>query len=181
MMSGHSKWATIKHKKAATDAKRGKVFSLVSKLITVAVREGGSGDPGQNPRLRVALDKAREVNMPKANVEKAIDKGLGKGGGEAIEEVVYEGFGEGGVGFMVKVLTDNRNRTGAEIRNAFSKVGGSLAGPGSVSYMFERNGEKYEVKVPMSVDESVKRRVESLKEDLEEHEDVEWVITNLAG
>ena len=179
-MSGHSKWATIKHKKAATDAKRGKIFSIISKMITVAVREGGSGDPTQNPRLRLALDKARDENMPKANVQKAIDKGLGKGGGAQVEEIIYEGYGPGGVGYLVKSLTDNRNRTGAEIKTLFDRNGGSLGGPGSVSYMFERDGEEFKAKIPMPVDDETKIKVLALVEKFEDHEDVEWVLTNLA-
>lgn len=128
-MSGHSKWSTIKHKKAAQDAKRGKAFSQVARLIRVAVKEGGSGDPEMNPGLRVALDKARAVNMPRENIDRAIDKGLGKSrSGAVIEEVVYEGYAAGGVGVMAWAVTDNRNRTGSEVRNAFEKAGGSLGG-----------------------------------------------------
>lgn len=179
-MAGHSKWANIKHRKASVDAKKSKTFAIVSKLITVAVKEGSSGDPNQNPRLRLALDKARAANMPNANVQKAIDKGLGKGGGNQIEEIVYEGFGPGGVGFLVRALTDNRNRTGSEIKYLFDRNGGSLGGPGSVSYMFERDGDGYKVTVPIPVDESVKKQVEQLYELLDEHEDVELVVTNKA-
>ena len=177
-MSGHSKWSTIKHKKAATDAKKGKVFSEISKMIRIAVKEGGSGDPDQNPALRVAIDKARQANMPKENVQRAIDRGLGKGKGGQISEVLYEGFGPGGVGFMVVAHTDNRQRTGAEVRFLFDKNGGSLGGPGSVSYMFERQGNEITVKVPMPVEEDVKEKCESLKEKLEEHDDVEEVVFN---
>ena len=179
-MSGHSKWSTIKHKKAAEDAKRGKAFSIISKMITVAVKEGASGDPSSNPRLRLALDKAKSANMPNANVQKAIDKGLGKGGGNQIEEILYEGYGPGGVGFLVKVLTDNRNRSAAEIKSLFDKNGGSLGGPGSVTYMFERNGEDWDVKIPLNVEDSVKKQVENLVEKIEENEDVEYVKTNVA-
>ena len=180
-MSGHSKWSTIKHKKAATDAKRGKVFSEVSKMITVAVKEGASGDPSQNPRLRVALDKAREANMPKQNVQKAIDKGLGKGSGGNIEEILYEGYGPGGVGVLVKVSTDNRNRTGNEIKTVFDRSGGSIGSPGSVMYMFERTGEGYKVKMPMPVGDDVVKSMEKLIEKLEENEDVEMVITSMGN
>lgn len=179
-MSGHSKWSTIKHKKAAIDAKKGKAFSILSKMITIAVKEGGSGDPDQNPRLRLALDKARGANMPNINVQKAIDRGLGKGDGREIEEVVYEGYGPGGVGFMVRVLTDNRNRSGSEIKSLFDKSGGSLGSPGSAAYLFERVGEEYMVKIPLSLDETKKQEVKQLIEKLEEHEDVEYVVTNLA-
>ncbi len=179
-MSGHSKWSTIKHKKAAEDAKRGKAFSMVSKMITVAVKEGGSGDIHQNPRLRVAIEKAREVNMPKDRITKAIDKGLGKGGGGNVEEVVYEGYGPRGVGFIVKVLTDNRNRTGSEIKRVFDKAGGSLGGPGAVMYLFGVSGSGYGVKVPIPVDDKGKAQVERLKEQLEALEDVSMVVTNMA-
>ncbi len=178
-MSGHSKWSTIKHKKASEDAKRSKAFSIVSKMIVVAVKEGGSGDANSNPRLRLALDKAREVNMPKQNVQKAIDKGLGKGGGDTVEEILYEGFGPNGVGFLVRVLTDNRNRSAAEIKSLFTKSGGSMGGPGSVAYMFEREGEGYKVTVPVPVDEHTRKAVNTLVELLGEHEDVEYVICNM--
>lgn len=177
-MSGHSKWATIKHKKAALDAKRGKSFSILSKMITVAAREGASGDPSQNPRLRLALEKAREENMPKVNIQKAIDKGTGKAGGQMIEEIIYEGFAPGGVGVIVKVLTDNRNRTGSEIKSLFDKNGGSLAGPNSVMYMFEREGAEFVKKITVPVDERTSTQVDALVEALELHEDVEFVVTN---
>lgn len=178
-MSGHSKWSTIKHKKAALDAKRGKSFSMISKMVTVAVKEGGSGDPSQNPRLRLALEKAREVNMPKQNIQKAVDKGLGKGGDGNVDEVMYEGYGPGGVGLLVRVLTDNRNRTGAEIKNIFEKHGGSLGGPGSVMYLFEREGDNYRVKITIPTDAGVQEKVQRLVETLFEHEDVELVVTSL--
>jgi YebC/PmpR family DNA-binding regulatory protein len=125
-MSGHSKWNNIKNKKAATDAKKGKMFGYIGRLIRVAVREGGSGDAASNPGLRTALDKAREVNMPRANIDRAIERGLGTSkAGRVIEEVVYEGYGASGVGFMVSAVTDNRNRTGAVIRGLFERHGGS--------------------------------------------------------
>lgn len=177
-MSGHSKWSTIKHKKAATDAKKGKVFSEIGKLIRVAVKEGGSGDPDQNPSLRSLLDKARQANMPKDNIQRAIDKGMGKGKGGTIDEVVYEGFGPGGVGYMVIAHTDNRQRTGAEVRFTFDKNGGSLGSPGSVGYMFERSGNEIVVKVPMPVEDDVKEKAIKLKEMLEELDDIEEVVIN---
>jgi YebC/PmpR family DNA-binding regulatory protein len=177
-MSGHSKWSTIKHKKAATDAKKGKVFSEIGKLIRVAVKEGGSGDPNQNASLRTILDKARQANMPKENIKRAIDKGLGVGTGGRIEEMVYEGFGPGGVGYMITAFSDNRQRTGSEIRFMFDKNGGSLAGPGAVSYMFERAGNDIVVKVPMPVDESVLEKANELKDLLDELDDVEDVVIN---
>jgi YebC/PmpR family DNA-binding regulatory protein len=137
-MSGHSKWATIKHKKAKTDAARGKVFTKLIKEMTTAAKIGG-GDPNGNPRLRLAIDKAKEANMPNDNVKRAIEKGIG-GGGTAMEELVYEGYGPNGVAIMVEVMTDNRNRSAGEIRSIFEKNGGNLGASGSVSYMFKRKG-----------------------------------------
>jgi YebC/PmpR family DNA-binding regulatory protein len=139
-MAGHSKWAQIKHKKAATDAKRGKQFTKLARAITVAAREGG-GDPDGNPALATAVQKARDYSMPKDNIQRAIDRGTGAGGTEGeIERAVYEGYGPGGAAIMVEALTDNRNRTGAEVRHAFDKHGGSLGEPGSVSWIFENRG-----------------------------------------
>ena len=138
-MAGHSKWANIRHKKAAQDAKRGKIFTKLAREITVAAREGG-GDPEKNPRLRAAIERARKFNMPKENIERAIKRGTGEIAGETFEEVTYEGYGPGGVAIIVKCLTDNRNRTAAEVRHAFSKHGGNLGTSGCVSWMFERKG-----------------------------------------
>jgi YebC/PmpR family DNA-binding regulatory protein len=139
-MSGHSKWASIKHKKAATDAKRGKQFTKLARAITVAAREGG-GDPDGNPTLATAIQKARDFSMPKDNIQRAIDRGTGEGGsGAEIERAVYEGYGPGGVAILVEALTDNRNRTGSEVRHAFDKHGGSLGEPGSVDWIFEKRG-----------------------------------------
>lgn len=138
-MSGHSKWAQIKHKKAKTDLERGKAFSKLIRLITVAARQGG-GNPENNPRLRLAIQKAREMNMPQENIEKAIKKGTGELEGVAYEEIIYEGYGPGGVAIMVEATTDNRNRTTAEIRHLFSKHGGNLGETGCVSWVFERKG-----------------------------------------
>jgi len=137
-MSGHSKWATIKHKKAKTDAQRGKVFTKIIKEITTAAKFGG-GDPDGNPRLRLAVDKAKAANMPNDNIKRAIDKGIG-GGASSIEELTYEGYGPGGVAMMVEVMTDNRNRAASEIRSIIEKNGGNLGASGSVSYMFKRKG-----------------------------------------
>jgi YebC/PmpR family DNA-binding regulatory protein len=136
-MSGHSKWATIKHKKGAADAKRGKAFSKVSKELTVAARSGG-GDPNFNPTLRTVILKAKACNMPNDNVQRAIKKGTGELEGDALEEIVYEGYASGGVGLLVKALTDNKNRASSEIRHIFGKFGSSFATPGAVSRGFER-------------------------------------------
>jgi YebC/PmpR family DNA-binding regulatory protein len=139
-VAGHSKWASIKHKKAATDAKRGKMFTKLARAITVAAREGG-GDPDGNPTLATAIQKAKDASMPKDNIQRAIDRGTGAGSdGAAIERVVYEGYGPGGAAILVEALTDNRNRSGSEIRHAFEKSGGSLGEPGSVAYVFEKRG-----------------------------------------
>ncbi|RMG86625.1 MAG: YebC/PmpR family DNA-binding transcriptional regulator [Candidatus Dadabacteria bacterium] len=135
-MAGHSKWANIKHKKAREDAKRGKIFSKLAKEITVAAKLGG-GDPDGNPRLRRAIETARSFNMPKDNIERAIKKGTGEGGGADYEQITYEGYGPGGVAVLVEVLTDNRNRTVGEIRHAFSKNKGNLGENGCVAWLFE--------------------------------------------
>lgn len=138
-MSGHSKWATIKHKKAATDARRGKLFSKILKEITVAARLGG-GDPKGNPRLRTAVLEARSNSVPGDNIDRAIKKGTGELEGETYEEVLYEGYGPGGVAVLVDAATDNRNRTTAEVRHLFTRHGGSLGEAGSVAWMFKRRG-----------------------------------------
>ncbi len=138
-MAGHSKWANIKHRKGAQDAKRAKAFTKVAREIMIAAREGG-GDPDANARLRAAMAAARSVNLPKDKVERAIKKGTGELEGGALDEVVYEGYGPGGVAVHILALTDNRNRTTAEVRHVFSKHGGELGSPGSVAWMFERKG-----------------------------------------
>lgn len=139
-MSGHSKWSSIKHRKAAADAKRGKLFTKLARAITIAAREGG-GDPDANATLATAVQKARDYSMPKDNIQRAIDRGTGAGGdGAAIERAVYEGYGPGGAAILVEALTDNRNRTGAEVRHAFERHGGSLGEPGSVAWIFDKRG-----------------------------------------
>jgi YebC/PmpR family DNA-binding regulatory protein len=139
-MSGHSKWHSIKHKKGAADAKRGKLFSKLARAITVAARDGG-GDPDNNPTLATAIQKAKDASMPKDKIQKAVDVGTGAGSdGAAIERIVYEGYGPAGVAVLVEALTDNRNRASAEIRHAFSKHGGNLGEPGSVAYLFDKKG-----------------------------------------
>ena len=138
-MSGHSKWSTIKHKKAATDAKRGKIWSKISRDITMAAKAGG-GDPDANPRLRLAMDKARSANMPKDNIEKAVKKGTGDLEGVSYEEVVYEGYGSHGVAVLARAMTDNRARTAAEIKKLFERKGGSLGPTNCVAWMFKQKG-----------------------------------------
>ncbi len=139
-MSGHSKWHSIKHKKAVVDARRGQHFTKLARAITIAAREGG-GDPEGNPALALAIQKARDASMPKDNIERAIAKGTGEGvDADQIEAVVYEGYGPGGVALLIEALTDNRNRTGADVRHLLSKHGGNLGEPGSVSYLFDKRG-----------------------------------------
>jgi YebC/PmpR family DNA-binding regulatory protein len=138
-MSGHSKWSTIKRQKGANDAKRGALFTKVAREISVAARQGG-GDPEANYRLRLAVEKARAVNMPADNIKRTIDKATGGGEGEQFEEIVYEGYGPGGVAILVEAQTDNRNRTAAEVRSIFTKAGGQLAGSGAVAWQFEPRG-----------------------------------------
>ena len=138
-MSGHNKWSTIKHKKGAADAKRGKIFSRIAKEMTIVAKSGG-GDPGSNPTLRTLIAKAKACNMPNENIDRAIKKGTGELAAEVLEEITYEGYAQGGVGLVVKVLTDNKNRAAAEVRNIFKKNGSDFAGLGSVSRGFERKG-----------------------------------------
>ena len=139
-MSGHSKWATIKRAKGAADAKRGKLFSVLSKDITLAARDGG-GDQDFNPRLRTCIQKAKAANMPADNIDRAIKKGTGELPGVTYEEIVYEGYAAGGVGLIVEVTTDNKNRSASEVRSTMSKHGGNLAGVGAVAFQFERKGQ----------------------------------------
>ncbi len=167
-MSGHSKWHSIRHKKAIVDARRGKLFTKLIREIIVAARLGG-GDPDKNPRLRKAIQAARDANMPKENIERAIKKGTGELEGEKFEEVSYEGYGPGGVAVLVEAMTDNKNRTASEIRHIFSKYGGNLGESGCVSWMFKRKGyivvEKS--KVP-SEDELFEIIIEAGAEDMKE-------------
>ena len=148
-MSGHSKWATIKHKKAANDKARGKLFAKVLRQVEVAAREGG-GDPDMNPTLRTMFQKARDASIPLDTIERAVKRGTGELEGVTYEQITYEGYAPGGVAVLVEVLTDNRNRTGSEIRSAFSKNGGSMAEPGAVAWQFDRKGH---VLVARSADE----------------------------
>ena len=139
-MSGHSKWASIKHKKAIVDSRRGKLFTKLTRAITVAAKEGG-GDPEGNPSLALAISKAKDASMPKDNIERAIAKGTGAGAdAAALETILYEGYGPGGVALLIEAVTDNRNRTGADVRHALSKGNGSLGEPGSVAYNFDKKG-----------------------------------------
>jgi YebC/PmpR family DNA-binding regulatory protein len=182
-MAGHSKWSNIKHKKAKEDKKRAKIFSKLSRKIRVAVKEGGSGDPEQNPALRTFLDKAKDANMPKDNIQRAIDAGLGKGENGPLKEVLYEGFGPGGTAFLIASVTDNKNRTTSEIRHILNTAGGSLGSPGSVKYMFERDDEEgYKCTIPLAVkDEDQIEKLSDLADELREQEDVEEVYCAAEG
>src|SRR5690349_251467 len=139
-MSGHSKWHSIRRSKGILDQKRGQLFTKLARDITIAAREGGSGDPDGNFRLRIAVDKAKAGNMPAENIQRAIDRGLGKGGEAKIEEIYYEGYAPGGIALLIETATDNRNRTNSEVRSTLSKSGGNPGEPGSVSWMFEQKG-----------------------------------------
>src|SRR3712207_5554201 len=175
-MAGHSKWASIKHKKKAVDAKRGKRFTKLARAITVAAREGG-GDPDGNPALALAVQKARDASMPKDNIERAIAKGTGAGAdAAAIERVVYEGYGPGGVALLVEALTDNRNRTGSEVRHLLGKHGGSLGEPGSVAHLFDQRGEIV-VDGSRYDEEDLMPAIEAGAEDVSVDEDVFEVLT----
>jgi YebC/PmpR family DNA-binding regulatory protein len=169
-MSGHSKWASIKHKKAATDAKRGKAFTKIIKMLTVAARNGG-GDANANPSLRLAIQKAKDANMPQDNIERAVKKGTGELPGVTYESVSYEGYGPGGVAFFVEGLTDNKNRLTAEVRNVFSKCGGNLAGSGSVNWLFEKKGFFVINKSAVSEDKLMSIILDAGAEDLSQEGD----------
>jgi YebC/PmpR family DNA-binding regulatory protein len=175
-MSGHSKWHSIKHKKAVVDARRGQQFTKLARAITVAAREGG-GDVDGNPPLALAVQKARDASMPKDNIERAIQKGIGAGSdANQIETVNYEGYGPGGVALLIEALTDNRNRTGADVRHAFSKYGGSLGEPGSVSYLFDKRGVIV-VDAGRYDEEDLMPAIDAGAEDIARDEDVFEVIT----
>ena len=173
-MAGHSKWANIKHKKAREDAKRGKIFTKIAREIIVAARLGG-GDPDHNPRLRRAIQKAKSYNMPKENIERAIKRGTGELEGTSFEEVIYEGYGPGGVAILIEAITDNRNRTVSEIRTIFTKHGGSLGEAGCVAWMFDKKG----MITVEGVDEDrlMEIAIEAGAEDVREEEGVFQVIT----
>src|SRR3954454_8279565 len=175
-MAGHSKWAGIKHKKAIVDSRRGKLFTKLARAITVAAKEGG-GDAEGNPRLALAIQKARDASMPKDNIERAIAKGTGEGSDvDALEDVVYEGYGPGGVALLVEALTDNRNRTGSEVRHIFSRGGGNLGEPGSVAWVFEKKGVIV-VEAARASEDDLMVAIDAGAEDVAIDEDVYEVIT----
>ncbi len=168
-MAGHSKWANIKHRKAAQDAKRGKIFSKLIRELTVAARLGGS-EPNDNPRLRAAIDKALGSNMTKDTIQRAVDRGAGNTDGDAMEETVYEGYGPDGVAVLVECMTDNRNRTVSEVRHAFSKHGGNLGTTGSVSFMFHHQG-RLQFTDGTSEEALMEATLEAGAEDVVSHDD----------
>ncbi len=178
-MSGHSKWSTIKHKKGAADKKRGKIFTKLIKEITVAARMGG-GDPEANPRLRQALAAAKAQNMPKENFERAVKKGTGELEGVSYEEIVYEGYGPGGVAVLVECLTDNRNRTIADVRYMFSKAGGNVGTDGCVAWMFDKKGLVAVAKDAVDEDILMEVALDAGAEDIRDEGDVFEVITEPA-
>ena len=169
-MSGHSKWSTIKHKKGKLDAQRGKIFTKVIREIQSAVRTGGSGEAESNPRLRMALAKAKDVNMPADNIKRAIQKALGGDDGSALEELTYEGYGPGGVAIMVSCLTDNKNRTLPIIRNALTKNGGNMGNAGCVSYLFTQKGQIF-FAPGVSEDKVMEIAIEAGADDVQSSED----------
>ncbi|HEU5453611.1 MAG TPA: YebC/PmpR family DNA-binding transcriptional regulator [Terriglobales bacterium] len=179
-MSGHSKWATIKHKKGALDAKRGKIFTRLIKEITVAARNGG-GDPDKNPRLRKAIQDAKAENMPADNIKRAVQRGTGELPGVSYEEFTMEGYGPGGVALLVEISTDNRNRTVSEIRHAFSKNGGNLGEAGSVAWMFHKKGDIVVPKAAAKEDDLMNIVLEAGGDDLKDDGDNWEVLTDPAA
>jgi YebC/PmpR family DNA-binding regulatory protein len=176
-MSGHSKWATTKHKKAATDAKRGKIFTKIGKEITVAARLGG-GDPNGNARLRTAIAKAKSISLPADNIKRAIQRGTGELPGVSYEEIIYEGYGPGGVAVIVESMTDNRNRTVSEIRNIFSKAGGNMGETGCVSWMFHKKGYLVVNRAKVDEDKLMTLALDAGAEDMQPEDD-NFVITTM--
>lgn len=177
-MAGHSKWANIQHRKGAQDKKRGKIFSKLSREITVAAKTGG-GDPDMNPRLRLAITTARGQSMPKSNIDNAIQKGVGGGEGENYEEIRYEGYGPGGVAIIIEALTDNRNRTATDVRTCFGKNNGNLAETGAVGFMFDRVGQLIYPASKGSADAIFEAAVEAGAENVESDEEYHEIITAL--
>ncbi len=179
-MSGHSHWATIKHKKGAIDARRGKLWSKLSRAIIIAAK-GGGGDPNMNLKLRYAIDKARAVSMPKDNIERAIKRGTGELGGDQLDEITYEGFGPGGIAILVEVLTDNRNRTAGEVRKIFEKGGGNMGSAGCVGYLFERKGLITVSTVGVDEDELMAVVLDAGAEDMRKEGDVYEIVCEPAS
>ncbi len=180
-MAGHSKWAKLKHFKGALDAKKGKLFSKLAREITIAVKQGGSGDPDLNPRLRMVLVKCRAANLPSENIERAIKRGLGAGEGANYEELTYEVFGPAGVGILVEASTDNRNRTSAEIRSIVTRHGGSMASQGSVSRFFHRKGQMIIPRDAADEDQLMELALEAGAEDFKSEPEGYEILTDPAN
>ncbi len=179
-MSGHSKWSTIKHKKALTDAKRSKVFSKITSLITIAARKGGN--PADNPNLRTMIENAREVNVPKENIERAIKRGTGEIAGAALEEAAYGAFGTGGSVFLITAVTDNKNRTLAEIKKILTDHNAKFAELNSIQWMFRREGADWIANSPIKIeDENIKKELESLCEALDDQQEVTEIYDNIGN
>jgi len=179
-MSGHSKWSKIKHQKASADSKKGKIFSNVSRLITLAAQKGA--DPDKNADLRYAISQAKSINMPSINIERAIERGAGGRQGKETEEILYEAFGPGGSAMLIRGLTDNKNRTSSEIKHLLSKNNLKLAAPGSALWAFEKNKEgEWKPKALINITDSEKERLRKLIGDLREHNDVQGVYVNVTG
>ncbi len=176
-MSGHSKWSTIKRQKGVNDAKRGAVFTKMAMAIAIATKEGGGGDPTSNFKLRLVMDNARAVNMPKDNIQRAIDRGLGKGGGASLETIVYEGYAPGKVALVIETATDNRNRTLPDVRGTLEKSGGTFASPGAVSWMFADVGLITVMVGSKTFDEVFEIAVDAGADDVEDLNDVVEVYT----
>ena len=177
-MSGHSHWASIKHKKQFTDARKGKIFSKMAKMIAVAARKGG--DPEMNPALRLAIERARSANMPNDNIERAIKRGTGEDKAGRLEEITYEAYGPNGTPLIIETITDNKNRTLAEIRHVLSNFGSKLAEAGSVKYLFDKKGEDWIPKYSTEItDEKLKEQLEKLFDALDEHDDVKEIYSNI--
>lgn len=177
-MSGHSKWSKVKHQKAITDVRKGKIFSKMAKMIAVAARKGR--DPETNSSLRLAIEQARAVNMPKENIERAIKRGTGEDKKEQLEEVTYEAYGPNGTPLIIETITDNRNRALSEIKHILSNFGGKLAEAGSVKYLFDKKGEDWVPKYPMGItDEKLKEQLTKLFEALDEQDDVREIYSNV--
>ncbi len=177
-MSGHSKWSTIKHKKALTDTKRSKVFSKITSLITIAARKGG--DPDKNPNLRTMIENAREVNVPKENIERAIKRGTGEIAGTALEEVIYGAFAAGGAVVLITAITDNKNRTLADVKKILSDHSAKFAELNSIQWMFRREGADWVPNNPMKIEgENIKKELESLCEALDDQQEVTEIYDNI--
>lgn len=178
-MSGHSKWAQIKHQKAITDAKRGKVFGKLARAISIAAREKGA-DPSSNPSLRAAMQKAREVNMPNDNIDRAIKKGAGGGDGTVLQEFTYEAYGPGGVAIIITGITDSNNRTSNELKHLIAKNGGKWANPGSVLWAFEKKGGEWIPQPYSEIELSSEdtKALYALMEEIDDHDDVQEVYAN---